>query len=68
MQLMRATQFTELMFCEGSRPSLTSVRKWIEEGALPGRRIGRQYFVDYPAFIAGGDDLLARILDDGPAT
>lgn len=45
-RLMKIAAWCDKYFDEGSRPSGTTVRKWIEEGDLPGERVGHQYFVD----------------------
>lgn len=37
---------------EDDRPNLRTVRKWIEEQLIPGRQIGRLFFVDEAAWLA----------------
>lgn len=60
--LMLASQFARLYFREGSRPSQSTLRRWILQGTLPGRRVGSQYYVDEGAYIAQNDPLVLKVL------
>lgn len=54
-KLITIKQFVELYFEEGSRPSKSTVWRWIKHsGELPARRIGRAYYIttaDAQAFV-----------------
>lgn len=60
---MRLSQFAKQHFVEGSRPSLSTLRRLVEKGELPGRRFGEHYYVDYSAYLANGDPLVAKVLN-----
>jgi hypothetical protein len=50
------------------RPHPSSVRRWIDQGELPGKKIGGRYYVIHnpsPAQATTGDDVVDRILRDG---
>lgn len=59
---MLLSQFARQHFVEGSRPSLSTLRRLVAKGELPGRRIGNQWYVDYSAYLADGDPLVAKVL------
>lgn len=61
---MLLSEFSRRHFSEGSRPSLSTLRRWIERGLLPGRRFGTQYYVDYSLYRAQGDELVEKVLND----
>lgn len=45
------------------RPAPSSVRRWIEDGELPGKKIGGRYFVDIDAEQGNtGNELADRVL------
>jgi hypothetical protein len=62
--LMLASQFARQYFTEGSRPSRSTLARWIERGDLPGRRIGSNHYVDVAQFRAVGDKLVLKVLRD----
>jgi len=41
---MLAREYRDTFFAE-PKPSMRTVRRWIDAGDLPGRRIGRRYYV-----------------------
>jgi hypothetical protein len=41
----------------------TTLRRWMQSGALPARKIGGSWFIDEHAWLAGGDDLVQRVLE-----
>ena len=43
-------------------PSNLTLRRWIKKGAIPGKKIGGSMFIDEDAWLAGGDELVARVL------
>ncbi|MHB8425148.1 MAG: hypothetical protein ACYDB9_08355 [Gammaproteobacteria bacterium] len=59
---MRLSQFAKQHFVEGSRPSLSTLRRLVEKGELPGRRFGEHYYVDYSAYLANGNPLVDKIV------
>ena len=47
------------------KPHPSSVRRWIESGELPGKKIGGRWYVDEVAEQRRtGDDVVDRILND----
>lgn len=50
MLLLRARQWIDETFAEGSRPRVATVRKWIEIGQVPGRFINGTPYVDAELF------------------
>jgi len=46
MRLLRAPEFCRRYFDEASRPSERTVRRWIQQGHVPGRQIGGSWYVD----------------------
>lgn len=48
------------------KPTATSVRRWIENGDLPGEKIGGRWFVEVDSTkITTGNDLADRVLRAG---
>ena len=50
MQLMRVKPWISATFAEGSRPTTSTVNKWIERGEIPGRVIAGVTYVDANQF------------------
>lgn len=46
MKLMKATRFRTEHFAPGSEPSMNTIKKLIDDGDLPGRKIGTIHYVD----------------------
>jgi hypothetical protein len=65
MHLMTPQQWAEKYFDEGSRPSEVTLRRWLNEGKVPGRKVGGTWYVDEHAWIANGNELVQRVLDAG---
>lgn len=63
--LLTPAAWSERYFDESSRPPETTLRRWMQTGAVPARKIGGSWFVDERAWLAGGDDLVARVLAAG---
>lgn len=59
---MLLSQFRRQHFVEGSRPSLSTLRRLVVKGELPGRRFGGQWYIDYAAYISVGDSLISKVL------
>lgn len=52
MKLQEHSEFVREFF-EKPRPSKSTVRRWIEDGEIPGKVIGERVYVDVNRFIAG---------------
>lgn len=63
MRLLTAPAWVEKYFDEGSRPSEVTLARWLRGGKIPGRKVGGIWYVDEHAWLAGGDDLVQRVLD-----
>lgn len=57
-KLMKISEWATAYFEAGSRPTLKTVRKWIDEGSLPGERIGSAYYVDLNRWRQGSSNPL----------
>lgn len=58
MALMTVKSFLDKEF-KGEKPTTKWVREQIDAGQIPGRRIGKLYFVDYDKFKASTGSALA---------
>lgn len=45
MQLMKINEFREQCFTSASRPSYKTVRRWIDDGEIPSRKIGSTFYI-----------------------
>ena len=61
-QLMKISVWRKKTFAEGSEPSMKTCRKWIDEGTIPGERIGACYYVDLARMQKTGNALVDRVL------
>jgi len=59
-------EFKKVYFGTKKRPSASTIRRWLGNGELPGRRIGKLLFVDVVAFEACGNPLVDKILRHEP--
>lgn len=64
MKLMTAHAWVEKYFEAGSRPSEITLQRWLRSGKVPGRKVGGTWYVDEHAWLADGDDLVQRVLDE----
>jgi len=64
MRLMTPSAWVRKYFAEDSHPAEGTVRKWLREGHLPARKIGGSWFVDEHEWLADGDELVLRVLND----
>jgi len=62
MNLIKLDQFRKEYFAPGSQPDIRTLKKYINEGALPGKKIGKLYYVDTDSLEFTGDDLVDRVL------
>ena len=65
-QFMTPEEFKKAYFGTAKRPSTSSIRRWLINGDLPGRRFGQSLFVDIVAFEANGNCLVEKILRHEP--
>ncbi|OOG61403.1 hypothetical protein B0E46_15600 [Rhodanobacter sp. B04] len=65
MKLMTPRAWAEKTFVEGSAPPETTLRRWMQEGIVPSKKIGGSWFIDDDAWSAEGDDLVQRVLQAG---
>jgi len=64
MRLMTPSAWVRKHFAEDSFPAETTARNWLRNGAIPARKIGGSWFVDEHAWLADGDELVLRVLND----
>ncbi len=62
MCLVSPQEFLKKEFSKESAPSEHTIRRWIDQGILPGKQIGKLYYVDHTAFSANGNPLVEKIL------
>lgn len=67
MQLIEAHRFVEKYFAADSRPADITLQWWMRAGKLPGKKIGKHWYVDEDAFLADNEDpsvaaLIGRVL------
>ena len=62
MRLINPIAWSQKYFSEGSRPAEATLRRWMQNGVLPCRKIGGSWFVDDDAWLANGDELVERVL------
>lgn len=65
MLLMTVSAWSSKYFAPLSAPSELTIRRWIKAGYLPGRKVGGTWYVDEHAWLAGGDELVMRVLQAG---
>ena len=58
---MRVSKYREEKFTPNSRPSITTIKKWISNGDIAGEIIGGNYFVDTDR-IMPVNDLVSKVL------
>lgn len=62
MKLMKATQFRTKYFEKGSEPDMKTIKRCIEDGELPGQRIGTIYYVDLDRLKQSNNPLVNKVL------
>ncbi|HDL9506903.1 TPA: hypothetical protein PX779_000454 [Vibrio cholerae] len=63
MMLVKLSTWRKMRFPEGSAPDVRICRREIDLGTLPGKRIGRSYYVDLEKEKnSSGDPLLDELL------
>jgi hypothetical protein len=63
MRYITPMAWSEKYFADESRPPEATLRRWMQNGALPSRKIGGSWFIDEHAWLADGDDLVQRVLE-----
>jgi len=61
-KLMTVKAWREKYFAEGSTPAELTVRRWLQNGDIPGRKIGGNWYIDENAWLANGDELVKHVL------
>jgi hypothetical protein len=62
MLLMSARAWANKYFSIDSMPAEPTMRRWMQSGAIPARKIAGTWFVDEHQWLAGGDELMSRVL------
>jgi hypothetical protein len=65
MHLMTPHQWAQKYFDPDSCPSEVTLRRWLTQGKIPGRKVGGSWYVDDHAWLADGDELVRQVLDAG---
>jgi len=65
MHLMTAEKWLDRYFDPSSRPSIATLQRWLRDGKIPAKKVGGTWFIDEHAWLADGDDLVARVLKAG---
>jgi hypothetical protein len=60
-RLMKLSQYREEYFVTGSAPAASTLRRMIEDGELPGERIGKVYYVNV-SNLGTGNHLVDMVL------
>lgn len=63
-ELIRISEYARRTWGEnGTPPRTITIRRWLIDGRLPGRQIGRTWYVDWSAMQRmTGDDLVDKVL------
>jgi len=61
-----ATWVEQFFPIEADRPDPRTVRRWVEDGAIPGRIIGRRIYVDAAAW-AAQENVVAKKTEKRPS-
>ena len=63
MLFIRIEEYRMNHFTSASRPSLRTIRNWVQNGALPGKKQGKYYFVDMEKLqVLTGQKLADKVL------
>lgn len=65
MKLMTPHAWSERHFAAGSEPAETTLRRWMQEGIVPSKKIGGSWFIDDDAWTSTDDELVQRVLQAG---
>jgi hypothetical protein len=64
MKLMTAQAWVEKYVAPESRPAEITLMRWLRNGKIPGRKVGGNWYVDEHSWLADGDELVQRVLDE----
>jgi len=68
VRLATIEQFRRGCFAEGSAPDPRTVKRWIDNGEIDGKRVRGTYYVDLDSFaLKTGNVLADRVLNDATA-
>jgi hypothetical protein len=62
MKLMKATRFRTRYFEKGSQPDMKTIKKWIDDGEVPGQVMGAIYYVDLDRLKVSNNPLVNKVL------
>jgi hypothetical protein len=62
VKLLKLAKFRAEYFVEGSAPTMATLRKGIESGTIPGKKIGGEYYVDVQSLHKTGNALVDQVL------
>lgn len=61
MRFVKLAEFRRRYF-DAPRPSERTLRRQVESGELPGKRMGKLYYIDLHKWLADGDALVERTI------
>lgn len=64
MKLLTASAWAEKYFAEGSRPAEITLARWLRKKVIPSKKVGGTWYVDEHEWLAGGDELVRKVLDE----
>ncbi len=64
MKLTSIPNWKDRHFTEGTAPSDMQIHRWLRDGRLPGRKVGGTWYIDENGWLADGDDLVERVLNE----
>lgn len=67
MNYIAIEEFKDRYFAQSKYPSLSTIRRLCEKQELPGRKIGKCWFLDVEKFEANGNPLLYKIISNAKA-
>jgi hypothetical protein len=62
MRLIKATKFRTEYFHPGSEPDMKTLKRFIDDGELPGRKIGTIYYIDLDRIKVSKSPLVNKVL------
>ncbi len=62
MRYMTPMAWCGKYFSDGSQPPEATLRRWMQHGAVPAKKIGGSWFIDEHAWLSHGDELVERVL------
>lgn len=61
-KLIKPSVFRTKYFQDSSAPAVSTIRRWIDSGDLPGERIGNSYYIDENRLNMTGNPLVDSVL------